>query len=214
MLKVSVSGEELGQISFETIYTSLFFVMDKGHITEKILNVTLEIIYLLTGEDCSVVKKTSGDSLSPNRCPHMSGGWTSTITEPSLIPKRNNEQKILELTNKIIHLLTGEVPIRCQDVSVYFSMEEWEYIEEHKDLYRDAMMEDHRPLTSPGISSKRNPSERCPSSVFSWDCPQEYHNVPEGHHVGGTKVSSNPIKVNVHFMLCQYYLIICYISAH
>ncbi|XP_075698704.1 gastrula zinc finger protein XlCGF66.1-like [Rhinoderma darwinii] len=188
--------------------------MDKGHITEKILNVTLEIIYLLTGEDCSVEKKTSGDSLSPNSCPHMSGRWTSTITEPSLIPKRNNEQKILDLTNKIIHLLTGEVPIRCQDVSVYFSMEEWEYIEGHKDLYRDAMMEDHRPLTLPGISSKRNPSERCPSSVFSRDCPQEYHNVPEGHHVGGTKVSSNPIKVNVHFMLCQYYLIICYISAH
>ncbi|XP_077322642.1 uncharacterized protein LOC143956301 [Lithobates pipiens] len=104
--------------------------MDKNHMTERLLNLTLEIIYLLTGEGPSV--KNIG---------HM------TITLPplrSLLSKRVNKKKILEVANKIIELLTGEVPIRCQDVTVYFSMEEWEYMEGHKDLYK--MMEDHKIL--------------------------------------------------------------------
>ncbi|PIO27496.1 hypothetical protein AB205_0142970 [Aquarana catesbeiana] len=62
---------------------------DRSHITERILNLTLEIIYLLTGE--------SGD--------HM------TITVPpcdSPQPERHNMQKILEITKKMMELLTGE----------------------------------------------------------------------------------------------------------
>ncbi|XP_056409921.1 oocyte zinc finger protein XlCOF7.1-like isoform X1 [Hyla sarda] len=143
--------------------------------TERILELSLEIIYLLTGEDYTVVKKTSGECVAPSR----SGGWSRArgpITEPpppSLIPERNNEQKILELTHKMMELLTGEVPIRCQDVTVYFSMEEWEYIEGHKDLYQDiVMMEDHRPRTSPlDGSRKKNPPERCPAPLDSQHCP-------------------------------------------
>ncbi|PIO30067.1 hypothetical protein AB205_0188980, partial [Aquarana catesbeiana] len=67
----------------------------RSHMTEKILNPTLEIIYLLTGE----------------RFPLLKSGDHRTITVPpcdSLKPERHNMQKILEVTKKMTELLTGE----------------------------------------------------------------------------------------------------------
>ncbi|XP_073467813.1 gastrula zinc finger protein XlCGF66.1-like [Aquarana catesbeiana] len=151
---------------------------DRSHMTEKILNLTLEIIYLLTGERFPLVK--SGD--------HM------TITVPpcdSLKPERHNMQKILEVTKKMMELLTGEVPIRCQDVTVYFSMEEWEYLEGHKDLYKNVMMDNQPPLTSPDGSSNGNPPERCPRPLYSRDSTQEDHTIPylyKGENLIGIKI--------------------------
>ncbi|XP_073524769.1 gastrula zinc finger protein XlCGF66.1-like [Phyllobates terribilis] len=125
--------------------------MDRDKMAERILHLTLEILFRLTGEDYTVVKETSSE-----RCQDpVSEGWRrplSPITGPpplSLMHEDINDWKILELTYKMIELLTGEVPIRCQDVAVYFSMEEWEYLEGHKDLYKDVMMEVPQPLTSP-----------------------------------------------------------------
>ncbi|XP_075703243.1 gastrula zinc finger protein XlCGF66.1-like [Rhinoderma darwinii] len=131
---------------------------DSNEVTTRILNFTLEIIYLLSGEDYTIVKKTWGDCVAPSS--HESGGRSRSrtpITEApphSLIHEKNIKQKILELLHKMTELLTGEVPIRCQDVAVYFSMEEWEYVEGHKDLYKEVMKEDHRPCTSQGDLSE------------------------------------------------------------
>ncbi|XP_073404551.1 uncharacterized protein [Dendrobates tinctorius] len=148
---------------------------DRSHMAARILDLTLEMIYWITGEDHTVVKTSSGECVTPR----VSGGRSRTpsdLTEPpphSLI----HEQKILELTHRITELLSGEVPIRCQDVTVYFSMEEWEYLEGHKEMYKDVMMEDHRHLTSPDGSSPRNPPERSPSPLYSEECAEEKPNV-------------------------------------
>ncbi|XP_073436256.1 oocyte zinc finger protein XlCOF8.4-like [Dendrobates tinctorius] len=157
--------------------------MDRDKMAERMLQLTLEIFFRLTGEDYILVKKTSNercqDSVSEG-C----GRPLSPITGPPphpLIPEDLNHQKILELTYKMIELLTGEVPIRCQDVAVYFSMEEWEYLEGHKDLYSDAMMEVPQSLTSPDLSSKRTTPERCPRPPLPQDCNQEDPNVPQDH---------------------------------
>ncbi|XP_073516890.1 uncharacterized protein [Phyllobates terribilis] len=176
-------------LSEDLLYKRIFLMdpskmdMDRDKMAEKILHLTLEILFQLTGEDYTVVKKTSS-----GRCQApVSEGWgrpLSPITEPPphpLIHEDINDQKILELTYKMIELLTGEVPIRCQDVSIYFSMEEWEYLEGHKDLYKDIMMEVPQPLTSPDLSSKRTTPERCPRPLLPQDCKQEDPNVPQDH---------------------------------
>ncbi|XP_066443186.1 oocyte zinc finger protein XlCOF8.4-like [Eleutherodactylus coqui] len=146
---------------------------------ERILNLTLEIIYLLMGEDYTVVKKTSGEHVTSSSLPCVSEGWSS-ILDPQT-HSAINEQKILELTHKIIHLLTGEVPVRCEDVTVYFSMEEWEYLEGHKDLYEDVMMENHQPPASPDGNSKKCPANRCPTPVNSRNGPEKNPCVPQSH---------------------------------
>ncbi|XP_063806048.1 uncharacterized protein LOC134984390 [Pseudophryne corroboree] len=169
--------------TFCILSDSLRMDKDRSHRTERIINITLEIIYLLTGEDYTIVKKTSNEFETPSSHPHVSGGLSkiqSPITVPpphSLTHERHNDQKILELTNKIIQLLTGE---------------EVEYIEEHRGLYKDVMMENHRPLTSlakrrlscivqgraDGPSNRDTP-ERCPRPLYSQDCTEENHRIPQ-----------------------------------
>ncbi|XP_073521011.1 oocyte zinc finger protein XlCOF29-like [Phyllobates terribilis] len=134
--------------------------MDEDETTRRLLHFTLEIISLLSGEDYTIVRKTPGEGVTPIIHLQESGGRSpDPITEPPPHPPiHERKKKILELSNKMIELLSGEVPIRCQDVAVYLSMEEWEYLEGHQDRYQEVMMEELRPLTSPDqIKIQNNP---------------------------------------------------------
>ncbi|KAG9464390.1 hypothetical protein GDO78_020015 [Eleutherodactylus coqui] len=113
-----------------------------------VLDLTLEIIYMLTGEDYAVVKKTSGEQKThiSHRPEELNRTQSSIMGLPhnSFLQGRSNDKKILELANKIIHLLTGEV---------------WQYLEGHTSLYKYIVMEDRQLLTSFDLSEPEKNKE-------------------------------------------------------
>ncbi|XP_044151718.1 oocyte zinc finger protein XlCOF6.1-like isoform X2 [Bufo gargarizans] len=127
--------------------------MDKSSIymADRIISLTLEILFLLTGEDYTVVKKTSGDHITSSSS--FTGSEDKAISKellmtsrgPSIKPENSNE-RILQLTNQILQLLTGEVPVRYHDIAVYFSIEEWDYVDKHKNLYKNIVKDDEQNL--------------------------------------------------------------------
>ncbi|XP_077111285.1 uncharacterized protein LOC143767141 [Ranitomeya variabilis] len=174
--------------------------MDKDmyEISARLLNLTLELIYLLTGEACLVVNKTSGESVKPSSHATVLEKLQSTKS-PIIMPQtyslgheRSTEQKILEITNKIIELLTREVPVRCQDVAVYFSLEEWEYLEEHKHHYEDLMLKNLQIVTSPDRSSKTNKPQRSLSPRLPQNHAEEICSVPMDHKGKNLDNNNNP----------------------
>ncbi|KAE8605837.1 hypothetical protein XENTR_v10015333 [Xenopus tropicalis] len=120
---------------------------DPDLLHQRILSLTLEIIYLLTGEGYTVTKK-SGDGAPPQTCTDcMLGGacrhhvtpTVGALHAPGSALQKENAKRILELISNIIQLLTGEVAIRCEDVSLYFSLEEWQYLKGNKSRYLEGM---------------------------------------------------------------------------
>ncbi|KAM4794937.1 oocyte zinc finger protein XlCOF8.4-like [Rhinophrynus dorsalis] len=129
-------------------------IKDRNRVSEKILNLTLEIICLLTGEDYMVVKKQSNhDTDSSGHCESEGLCWTqNTFMDhpPNLLTrKRRINNEILEPT-KDLPLPTSEVTIRCDDVAVYLSMEEWEYFKKHKEHYKELMRKNRQPPSERG----------------------------------------------------------------
>ncbi|XP_063794063.1 oocyte zinc finger protein XlCOF7.1-like isoform X2 [Pseudophryne corroboree] len=123
-------------------------VMEKEQMAEAILNHTLEIISLLTVEDYMIVKRHTDKS----QCTYSIISTDSRQPSLSLTlqgMEDRSQKKLLELANKIIQILSSEVPIKCEDVAVYFSRDEWEYLEGHKEQYDPKQINslDEPPLT-------------------------------------------------------------------
>ncbi|KAM4796143.1 uncharacterized protein WCC33_001277, partial [Rhinophrynus dorsalis] len=118
----------------ELLYKSVIMNTDKGPVTEKVLNLILEIICLLTGEDCIIVKKHS-ERFAQDVSPGVSEEYWRTqnhCIEPSPNPLTHSDH-----SDQALHPPTIEVPVRCEDTAVYLSKEEWEYLEEHKEHYKE-----------------------------------------------------------------------------
>ncbi|KAM4032670.1 uncharacterized protein ACNLHF_019859 isoform 1-T4 [Anomaloglossus baeobatrachus] len=125
----------------------------RSHVTRRILKLTLEIIYLLTGEDYVPMK---------NDGRHM------MTSHQSLIRENNNEQKILDLTNRIIDLLTGE-DVNCSENQIDFNkeMKVEKYhsltsidgsinlpLKSHRSLYPNGCTEDSKVITEESKTSE------------------------------------------------------------
>ncbi|KAM4019996.1 uncharacterized protein ACNLHF_000595 isoform 2-T2 [Anomaloglossus baeobatrachus] len=132
-------------------------------------------------------------------------------TDPHCDFTENKNEKImnkrlLKLAMEIISLLTGEeyvmvkknssppsstehgeVPIKCGDVSVFFTMEEWDYIEEHRDLYQKVVMETHQRSNSPPLEEP----EICTDDVKTALVTEEEHDSQSQDEIEQVDVSTD-----------------------
>ncbi|KAM4031187.1 uncharacterized protein ACNLHF_018698 isoform 1-T2 [Anomaloglossus baeobatrachus] len=137
-LTKSICDDTLHNTAVEKVSDSKRTDQNRNHVAEKILYLTNELLHLLTKEKYIVIW-SRGSVTTPSGADHVSG----SITESShllWIHERKHDGEILDLTNKITELLTGEASIRCEDMAIHFPLDEWEYVQEHKNLYKDIMM--------------------------------------------------------------------------
>ncbi|XP_077107345.1 uncharacterized protein LOC143765014 [Ranitomeya variabilis] len=134
---------------------------DVNEKAKRILYLTLEIITLLTGEDYTVMKKTSDEYVTPSSCP---------LNEllPNLVHERINDEKILKLTNKIIELLTGE-------------KKDWSEVQ--MDVHKSVTRKTHLSLSSSDGSSRSSTPESCSSPFYIEDCEKTSNHSSQSDEV-------------------------------
>ncbi|XP_068113176.1 oocyte zinc finger protein XlCOF6-like [Hyperolius riggenbachi] len=154
-------ADEIPASCIDHMTTLLNMDENQSYMAERILDLTLEIIYLLTGENHKIARERSGELMIPRS--HLHGPSPITEPRPHSLTLVRNKKEILVVIHKMIELLTGE---------------EWQYVG-HKDLYKDSMLESQPPLTSPDGSINRNPPERCTGPLYSQNSPQEISTL---HH--------------------------------
>ncbi|PIO28228.1 hypothetical protein AB205_0107180, partial [Aquarana catesbeiana] len=110
----------------------------------------------------------SSNGNPPERCPRPLFSWDST-QEGHIIPHHHQSG---DLRDSKVDVKEG-----IQEDDKNGVMMESEFLKGHKDLYQDTMVES---------SIYRNPPERCPRPLYSWDFTQEDHTIPH-HHQDSTQ---------------------------
>ncbi|XP_071968933.1 uncharacterized protein [Engystomops pustulosus] len=148
--------------------------MDRDRRVERIFQLTLEILFYITGEDYAIVKRTSS-----GRCQapvyEGRGRTLSPIPAPPphpLIHDDINEQKILEVTHKMMELLTGEVTLlgMLGHYTLLFTIFASQF------LYQD---EDVKNITAPETYVRGD--ERCKEEIPTGNCPDDNTGSSEEH---------------------------------
>ncbi|XP_073438127.1 uncharacterized protein [Dendrobates tinctorius] len=170
---------------------------DIDNVTKKILNRTLYIIYLLTGEKYTMVKKASSETLYEKGSPHGSEGRKQTpkpsAPPPPHPPVQENKDKILEINNQIMQLLSGEIPERCEDSTVNFSADEWEFLEGRQDFYTDVLKnKDRHTLSGEQKETVTEQSTSVKKKILQELLEESTQSSVKGAKGGRKKMSSGP----------------------
>ncbi|XP_068120781.1 zinc finger protein 436-like [Hyperolius riggenbachi] len=144
----------------EYLRHSLTTNKDKMEVTEKILNLTLEIIFLLTGEDFILTKKPDDPPGESNTSCPLDGSpqpHSPILGPPSEPPKlEESEDCDVQEHNTLLQSPTEETAAQCEeDMAAYLSAEEWGYLEGHQEHYMDVTAETQTPPTSTGCDGMK-----------------------------------------------------------
>ncbi|KAM4794928.1 uncharacterized protein WCC33_000084 [Rhinophrynus dorsalis] len=170
------------------LYNSLMMNKDRSQVNEKILNLTLEIIFLLTGEDFIVVK---------NQRDHVTDealGPAESITEPSpnsMIQERDDDQRSMELTIKVLDHdnVKPDLMKRNERDSQLNSNDCLDLPEKisHPDVWTDN-------------SSNITIPDRHPIQAYPQDCTEEDNQVTQDYQVQNRNLRSHcTCRTQVHF---------------
>ncbi|XP_018409224.1 PREDICTED: zinc finger protein 79-like [Nanorana parkeri] len=129
---------------------------DKNQMIGNIVTHTLELLYLLIGEDHIVVKKYAKVT---NNNP------ASEDDRNSMLSERSKVKKILEFTNKIIKLVTGKITVKTEDAEVYSTMEE--YLKGYREFFKDVTMDREHNRETVGRPVIQNHVNESSTSVIS-----------------------------------------------
>ncbi|CAJ0929029.1 unnamed protein product [Ranitomeya imitator] len=106
---------------------------DLDIMSKKIINRSIYLIYLLTGEQYMLVKQTTNEQIF-GTIPDSLLGRKKTMMSQMLPPIQDNSEKIREVNNQITQFLSGKLSAHYEGSPGIFSADEWEFLECRKDF--------------------------------------------------------------------------------